>query len=441
MSEEIRLEDILEFINEEKGLDFSTYNDRAIKSRLEQFKIDKKLKNNHALLQILKDDPNNIEELLNYFYIASTAFFRDKDSFEFAQKELHELLKEHPQGQEFRVWVAGCSTGEEAYSLAIMVREECEKLQMAQKRVKIFATDINLENLALAESGLFHSRFVETISPERKRRFFEKQENQFQISSLIKDMIVFSPHNVVEHAPFFNLDFISCRNLLIYLKSEEVKRVLAGFHEGLKEGGLLFLGQSDRIVFPNLNQLNPKHQLHQKGKDQEKHVKEQLFTRGLKKRHNEYDTTDSRFLTKHYSELLLKGMLPDGIFLNHLGDLLYIFGRAKEFIQIPVGAFVKSAFSLISEELKLPLEAVFKESSEKEASSQFEVKEQGLVLIGHFLKSGEFWGLFVHFDFVEKSQKKPISKVEKSEIALLKSSLKESEGKLSIASFSILCII
>lgn len=283
MSEEIRLENILEFIKEEKGLDFSTYNDRAIKSRLEQFKIDKKLKNNHDLLQILKDDPNNIEELLNYFYIASTAFFRDKDSFEFAQKELHELLKEHPQGQEFRVWVAGCSTGEEAYSLAIMVREECEKLQMAQKRVKIFATDINLENLALAESGLFHSRFVETISSERKRRFFEKQENQFQISPLIKDTIVFSPHNVVEHAPFFNLDFISCRNLLIYLKSEEVKRVLAGFHEGLKEGGLLFLGQSDRIVFPNLNQLNPKYQLHQKGKDQEKHVKEQLFTRGLKK--------------------------------------------------------------------------------------------------------------------------------------------------------------
>ncbi|MDC0254067.1 protein-glutamate O-methyltransferase CheR [Bacteriovoracales bacterium] len=437
MSKEIQLEDILKFIKEKRGLDFSTYNDGAIKNRFEQFKIDKKIKNNNDLLQILKDIPDNIEELLHYFYIASTAFFRDTSSFDFAQKELRELLKEHPHGQEFRVWVAGCATGEEAYSLAIIVREECEKLQMAQKRVKIFATDINLENLALAESGLFHSRFVETISSERKRRFFEKQENQYQISPLIKDMVVFSPHNVVEHAPFFNLDFISCRNLLIYLKPEENKRVIAGFHEGLKEGGLLFLGQSDRFEFPNLNQLNSNHQLHQKGKEQkqekqEKYVKEKLFSRSLSKRVNEYETTDSRFLTKQYSELLLKGMLPDGIFLNHLGHLLYTFGRAKEFIKVPVGAFSQNAFGLISEELKLPLETVFKESSGKETSSQFEVKEHGLVLVGHFLKSENFWGLFVHFDFVKKSRKKPISKVEKSEIELLKRSLRESEGKLSI---------
>jgi two-component system CheB/CheR fusion protein len=262
--DEIRLDHILTLIQEKRGLDFFDFHKPTLENRLLQFKHDNKIENNELLIQKLKKELVTLDRFIQGLYVSSTSFFRDIDSFTFLQTKISRLFKKNLERKELRVWVPGCSTGEEAYSLAILIKEECEKL-----KTKIFATDIDQGYLTRAKKGVFHKNFTSLVSASRQRQFFHDEGNQLKIKGFIKKIVIFSPHNLKSRPPLLDFDLISCRNVLMYFKREERNKILSNFYHGLKKEGILFLGQSEGD-FPSpliYEKSDPRYSIFQKTKD------------------------------------------------------------------------------------------------------------------------------------------------------------------------------
>jgi two-component system CheB/CheR fusion protein len=174
-----------------------------------------------------------------------TNFFRDPESFETLKKILLELVKSKPDNGQIRIWVPGCYTGEEAYSIAILLRE-CMNEAKKYLNVQIFATDIDTTAIEKARIGSF-SGIASDVSKERLNRFFTSEGNLYHIRKEIREMLIFAPQSIIKDPPFTKLDLISCRNLLIYLNAELQKKIIPVFHYSLVPNGILFLGSSETI--------------------------------------------------------------------------------------------------------------------------------------------------------------------------------------------------
>ncbi len=174
-----------------------------------------------------------------------TQFFRDDEPFEYLRSTvIPEMLKDRSIDRTIRVWVSACATGEEAYSIGILLHEAMEAAGRPPN-FKIFATDVHKKSLVQAGRGVFREESLKFVSPERRYRYFVRHDGVFQISSDIRERIVFAPHNILRDAPFTDLDLISCRNLLIYFQPTAQTKALSMFHFGLNAGGILFLGSSE----------------------------------------------------------------------------------------------------------------------------------------------------------------------------------------------------
>ena len=193
-------------------------------------------------LDLLTKDPAELERLFNDLFINVTRFFRDAKAFEvMAKKIVPELVRAQPPGQPIRIWVAGCSTGEEAYSIAMIFLEEIEAARRNIK-LQIFATDVDDDALAFAREGIYPPSIEADVPPARLTHYFTKEDQGYRVSRELRSAIVFSVHDLVADAPFSRLDFISCRNLLIYLRPEVQQKVLSLFRFSLREGGVLVPG-------------------------------------------------------------------------------------------------------------------------------------------------------------------------------------------------------
>lgn len=198
-------------------------------------------------LELLTKDPAEIRALANDLFINVTRFFRDAKAFDLlAAKIVPELVRAQPANRPIRVWVAGSSTGEEAYSIAMLFLEEIAAAQQPTK-LQIFATDIDDEATAVGRAGLYHQSIEADVPPARLARFFSREGEGYRVSRELRAAIVFSAHDLLTDAPFSRLDLICCRNLLIYLRPEVQKKVLSLFHFSLNEGGILFLGTSETV--------------------------------------------------------------------------------------------------------------------------------------------------------------------------------------------------
>ena len=198
-------------------------------------------------LKLLTEDPVEIKSLVEDLFINVTRFFRDFKAFELlAEKILPELVRAQPSGRPIRIWVAGCSTGEEAYSIAMLALDEIAAAQRDLK-LQVFASDIDEDAIAVAREGLYPPSIEADIPPGRLKRFFTNEGQSYRVSRELRGTIVFSVHDVIADAPFSHLDLISCRNLLIYLRPEVQKKVVSLFHFALREGGVLFLGPSETV--------------------------------------------------------------------------------------------------------------------------------------------------------------------------------------------------
>lgn len=195
----------------------------------------------------LRKNRDEVHNLFQDLLIGVTQFFRDPKEFDALQKELPALFEGKGPTDQFRVWVLGCATGEEAYSLGILLAEHLQTLENAPT-VQIFATDLDARALGAARAGRYSNAIADHVSADRLARWFVKEGDTYRVAKELREMCIFSPHNLIKDAPFSRIDLLSCRNLLIYLNTELQNRVIPIFHFSLRLGGLLFLGASENVT-------------------------------------------------------------------------------------------------------------------------------------------------------------------------------------------------
>jgi two-component system, chemotaxis family, CheB/CheR fusion protein len=254
------LKAIIGLIKEKSPLDFSEYKQTTILRRTKRRAAQNNFMALGNYLEFLKVTPEEVDILAKDFLISVTSFFRDKEAFDFIQKKiLPDILTKLIPGEELKMWVAGCATGEEVYSLAILI---CEQLKGKLKDtvVKIFATDIDSVALAQAGRGVYNTGITKDVSAIRLEKHFLKEGNNYRVKPDIRKMVIFARHDLVKNPPYCNMHLISCRNLLIYMTPILQKKIFAMLLFGLKKDGYLFLGSSENPmpIMKNLEIVNKK---------------------------------------------------------------------------------------------------------------------------------------------------------------------------------------
>jgi len=246
--DEKNLNAIIELIKETSPLDFTDYKQTTILRRTKRRASYGNFTSLGNYLKFLKGSPEEVESLTKEFLISVTAFFRDREAFDFIQKiVLPEILKNLPPDEVLKIWVAGCATGEEVYSMAILV-EELLTGKYEDTVVKIFATDIDSAALLYAGKGIYNDSITKDVSAERIEKYFSKEGDKFRIIPRIRKKVIFAQHDLVKNPPYCNMHFISCRNLLIYMTPILQKKILTMLLFGLKKDGYLFLGSSENPI-------------------------------------------------------------------------------------------------------------------------------------------------------------------------------------------------
>lgn len=355
-NDEKRFTEIILLLRNRFDLDFSQYKPSTITRRIDRRLVAKKLSNLNDYLDVLLSDEDEVQALYFDLLIGVTSFFRDKKHFTSLQRCLPQLVQDFNDEKEIRVWVAGCATGQEAYSFAIMLCEYFEEHQIF-KKWKIFATDIHQTSIVKAASGCFHERELEGLSPELIAKYFTQvDEFHYQVNPNIRKTIVFSRHDVIKDPPFTKTHLVSCRNLLIYLNQATQNRVLSVLAFSLRQNGLLFLGPSESIqkhesTFTAVNQTA---KLYQK-------TGERVQRAGLDSNFLERSTAISNNRIRGLSEApsisikgkkaieaLLQQYVPPSILLDTGGNILRIFGSAKDFLSINAGVPTLNIQSMIN---------------------------------------------------------------------------------------------
>ena len=236
---------ILMLLRASTGNDFSLYKKSTIGRRIERRMAQHDIEDLDVYARYLKERPAEIHNLFKELLINVTSFFRDPEAFVVLKQEiLPQLLNDKPEDYPFRAWVCGCASGEEAYSIAILLREYMDETGREIK-VQLYATDLDDDAIATARTGTYPANIAQDVTPERLRRFFNRDDAGWRVKKEIREMVVFAIQNVVKDPPFTRLDMLSCRNLMIYLEPELQNRLLPAFHYALKPGGILFLSPSE----------------------------------------------------------------------------------------------------------------------------------------------------------------------------------------------------
>lgn len=359
LTNETGMNAVYSLLRAECGIDFSHYKPNTVLRR-----IDRRLQLNRSLdleeyVEQLRNDRRELDSLYKDLLIGVTRFFRDPELFQKLKDEIiPEVLTKVPPQDEIRAWVAGCATGEEAYSLAMLFH----RALAAAKRpvnVKIFATDVHRASLEFASAGVYDDAALSEVSPEMLERYFNRQGARYQISQDLRKLIVFAPHNVIKDAPFTKLDLISCRNLLIYLQTHAQQKALSLFHFGLKTGGLLILGPSESPgeVADEFETVDGHWKIYRKRRDTRLSAEVRLpllpampqqAAVGLRAKPAYPDVN----LVKVYDELLA-ACVPPSLLVSAQRELIHTFGGAGKFLRVPDGRPSNDVLDLVDHDLRL----------------------------------------------------------------------------------------
>ncbi|HEY0481764.1 MAG TPA: chemotaxis protein CheB [Kofleriaceae bacterium] len=245
LSDDPAMDALLRHVRDHFGIDFSLYKTTTVGRRIQRRADLLRLSSLASYVEQVRADPEELNALYQDLLIGVTQFFRDPEAFERLEQEvIPALLDKLPADEELRVWVAGCATGEEAYSLAMLFWEGFAA-RNRPVRLKMLATDVHQTSLEHAGAGIYGDDQLQFVSPRRLERFFTRRSSGYQISQDLRQLIVFARHNVTKDAPFTKMHFISCRNMLIYFQPQPQRTVMSLFHFGLASGGVLFLGASE----------------------------------------------------------------------------------------------------------------------------------------------------------------------------------------------------
>lgn len=360
------LDKIVILLRSRTGHDFSLYKRSTVYRRIERRMGIHQIDTIAEYVRFLQENPQELDLLFKELLIGVTSFFRDPGAWERLKEVILQFLADRPSGQAFRAWVPGCSTGEEAYSLAIVFREALDR----EKRegsfsLQIFATDLDREAVEKARQGVFPDNISADVSPERLKRFFVKEENGYRVAKEIREMAVFAVQDIVMDPPFTRLDILSCRNLLIYLSSELQKKLLPLFHYSLNPGGVLLLGSAETVgtssdLFAPLDGTS------------------RLFRRlgaapltGPVEFPSSFSPAPSApvgrapkaiNLQSLADQVLLQRYSPAAVLVNDKGDILYISGRTGKYLEPATGKANWNIFAMAREGLRLDLADAFRKA-------------------------------------------------------------------------------
>ena len=342
-------EEVMHLLQHSGGIDFREYKPATVMRRMERRMQVRQTPDLLNYVRLLSADRGELATLRRELLIPVTSFFRDPDAFEvLAETAVRTIVSDHNGNQPIRVWVPGVATGEEAYSLAILFAEAFEKARR-WPNFKLFATDVEPQNIEVAGAGVFTEAITAEISPERLEQFFIKRGNHFVVKTEIRQSIVFARHNLLDDPPFTRMDLVSCRNLLIYFRPEAQERALRRLQYALAPGGFLFLGPSETIanLHTDFTAVSSKHKIYRILR----HValpldaanpprarqttivptqpRSGMRTRGVATDAAAIDTAQG---------LLLHGYAPTSLLLNQRHDLLHVFGDVGPYLRIGEGS-------------------------------------------------------------------------------------------------------
>jgi len=335
------IQKILAIIKNKTGHDFSFYKKSTINRRIERRMNLHDIEDPSTYARYLQEHPDEVKMLFKELLIVVTSFFRDPEAFEVLKKKiLPKYLEGKPESYTVRIWVPGCATGEEVYSLAIILRECMEEMKREFK-VQIFGTDIDEDAINTARAGVYPSNISIDVDAERLRRFFVKQENSYRIKKDIRETAIFSIQNVVKDPPFTKMDIISCRNLLIYLENELQNKLLPVFQYSLKQDGILFLGTSETIGgFVNLFAVIDKKWKIFKCKESTPSTcmiplqePSRMFAPVLHRGEERIARTEDVNIDELAHRALLEKFAPPCAIINDQGNILYIHGRTGKYLE------------------------------------------------------------------------------------------------------------
>jgi len=356
------LQKVFALIRSATGHDFSQYKQTTIHRRIERRLAVHQIDKLPDYIMYMQKNPSEIHALFKDLVIGVTRFFRDPEAYQMLeQKVLPQLLKGRKSNETLRCWVVGCSTGEEAYSLAMIFSEAMESLKI-YLNIQIFATDIDEAAIETARKGVFPDNIATDISKERIDKFFKKDDDVFRIKKQIRDMIVFSLQSIIRDPPFSRLDLVSCRNLMIYLNHPLQKKIIPLFHYTLNPQGILFLGSSETIgEFTDLFQpLNAKFKIFQRRES----FREGIIDYPKKITYYNQDkrepddrvrkpmTTDIQAVTE---KAILSEYAPAGVLINDKHEILQFVGQTEKFLVPPSGKPSFNILKMAREDLKYKL--------------------------------------------------------------------------------------
>ncbi len=355
------LEKIVILLRAHSGHDFTLYRRSTLYRRVERRMGIHQVDKISGYVRYLQENPQELGILFKELLIGVTNFFRDKPAWEqLASKALPLLLKDRPAGSTLRAWVAGCSTGEEAYSLAMVFKETLKQLKITDNiSLQIYATDLDKDAIDKARLGFFPENIVADVSPARLTRFFIKEEGGYRVNKEIRSMVVFAPQNLIMDPPFTKLDILCCRNLLIYLTPELQKKLFPLFHYSLNPGGVLFLGSAESIG--NFTHLFTALAL-----------KERIFQRNETAMQGSHLDFPAVFVPTHTGrqesqvaarvpapslqsladQLLQQRYAPPAVLVNEHGDILYISGRIGKYLEPAAGKANWNVIAMAHEALR-----------------------------------------------------------------------------------------
>lgn len=370
------LEKIIILLRTITGNDFSLYKKSTLYRRIERRMGVHKIDRISSYVTLLQINPKEVEVLFKELLIGVTNFFRDKKVWEkFERNVFPEILLRQNAGASLRAWVAGCSSGEEAYSLAITFREALDNIKPHRNiSLQIFATDLDQDSIEIARRGLYPENISSDVSPERLNRFFAKTDEGYRINSEIREMVVFAQHNIIMHPPFTKIDILSCRNLLIYLEPELQVKILKLFFYSLNPEGIMLLGSSESLgslghLYKPVDTVLKIYQRSAEALLPDLLNFPSSFSRN-KAWHIDKQpaSTTGRNIQELVDQLLLQHFSPPGLLVNEEGDIIYISGRTGKYLEPATGKANLNVFAMLHDNLRKEFPVAFNQAVRKKGT-------------------------------------------------------------------------
>lgn len=367
------LPEVFQLVRENSGQDFNHYKSPTITRRIAKRMAQSNIKTLEGYLQLLRKDPDESKQLAQDFLIGVTRFFRDKGAFEVLKDQvLGKLIEAKEEGAILKIWVTACSTGEEVYSIAIIL-DQCLQKRNKWLDIKIFATDIDSNAIEFAAKGCYPASVVKEVDPAILKKYFVKEENKYRIVPRLRKQIVFARHNILKDPPFIKNDLVTCRNMLIYMDNVLQRQVLTSLHFALNAGGYLFLGPSESVavIRNGLEEINSKWKVYRKSDTSRAAPPENLYSpleyirQAREMRTNGNGLPEKRIaadLLEEFREVMADDYGYAAVYIDKNYEIREAIGNYKKYLSLPEKKLNLNLLKMIPSDLSMVLNMALRQA-------------------------------------------------------------------------------